>query len=473
MLVKNITETLFNACRIKPNDLVILGFSGGADSVCLLDALSKMKCHFRIAYFNHQLRKTVDREVHFVKNIALKYAVECSIGSEDIFSLAKKNNKGIEETARFYRYQYLIETAKKYNAVSVVVAHHADDQIETILMNLLRGTGLNGLIGMDFVSFSEFSDSIPIIRPMLKIWKSEILEFCKTNNLPFSEDETNSDEIYTRNKIRGQLIPTLQKYNPQIKQSLDRMGTILRDDHEFLLDYAEKAKRNLVLCARKNFIKMDVLEFRKHSVSIQRNIINCLLDEFFFIGKNKSFILIESVRKVLNEEISGNYSKLLVDLQVLVEDNTGYFFSNIQELNKADDLILDNEGDQVKKNGFVLINKNWKITTKTIPFTEVKGMYAVNTNTYVAYVDAASVGGGLSLGKWKEGIRFAPLGLSGHSMKLSDFWINKGFPKRKRGNWPLIMAGNEILWIPGFQPAHSARITDSTREVLKLSVDKV
>jgi tRNA(Ile)-lysidine synthase len=473
MLVEKITESLLAAYTLRSDDLVILGFSGGADSACLLDVFAKINFRIHIAYFNHQLRESVDQEIQFVKNTAKRYSVESSIGSENISALAKKNNKGIEETARFYRYQFLIETAKKYKAVAVAVAHHADDQIETILMNMIRGAGLNGLIGMEGVSISEFSSSIPIIRPMLGIWKSEILDYCQEKNLSFSTDETNSDERFTRNKIRGSLIPLLEKINPQIKQSINRMGTILRDDHQFILDYSEKVKRKLILDARKNFVKIDALAYKKQSVSVQRTIINYLLNDYFYLGKNKSFNLIESIRKVINGDISGNYSKLLVNLQVLVEGNICYLFLDFQDLKKQGDLELVNEGVRLKKNSRNSINKTCSITSKILPIAEVKEIYPKNTNMNVAYLDADSVGVNISLEKWKSGMKFAPLGLFGHSMKLSDFWINKGFPKRKRDNWPLVIADDKIIWIPGFQPSYSARITDTTTQVLKLTVEKV
>ena len=473
MLIEKITESLLETSALKPDDLVILGFSGGADSVCLLDLFSKLDFKIHIAYFNHQLRESVGQEMQFVKRIAEKYAIKWSIGTEDIAALAKSNNTGLEETARFYRYQYLIAIAKKHKAAAVVVAHHADDQIETILMNIIRGTGLNGLTGMDGVSYTEFSSSIPIVRPMLKIWKSEILDYCQENNLFFSTDETNSDESFTRNKLRGGLIPLIEKINPQFKQSIYRMGIILRDDHQFLLDFSEKAEKRLIYDARSRFLKIDVIEYRKYPISIQRYIIHRLLDKYFFLGKKKSFMLIESIRKVLNGEISGNYSKLLIDLQVLVEEKNGFLFANSQDLDDGDDLVLDNEGTTVEKDCITLMNPNWSISSQILSITEVKEKFLKNSNMYVAYLDADSVRDPISLEKWKEGLRFAPLGLSGHSMKLSDFWINKGLPKRKRDHWPLIMSAGRVIWIPGFQPAYDARITDSTDSVLKLTVEKI
>ena len=473
MLIKRVIETLNSTCNINLNTKVVLGFSGGADSVCLLDILTEIGFRVTIAYFNHQLRRGVEEEMHFVKNTADKYKINFIIGSENITALAKKNHQGIEEAARFYRYQYLFKTAKESNSVGVFVAHHADDQVETILMNLIRGTGLNGLIGMDFVSSNKFSDSMPIIRPMLDIWKDEILLYCRENHLTFMVDETNEDEIYSRNRIRGSLIPTLEKYNPKIKQGLIRMGTILHDDYEFLMQYSENALGKAVQRSKPGFAEIDVLAFSSYPVSIQRNMINCLLHEFFEMENNKSFYLIENIRKVLIGGIISNYSEVMHNLHVLVEKSSGYLYSDVDDLQDVHALFLLGENTQIIKQGVTNINNTWCITGELLPIDQVENIFRQNKNMYSVYIDANSVGEQLFLQKWQKGIRYAPLGLSGHSMKLSDFWINKGFPKRKRDNWPLVISEGKLIWVPGFQPAFCVRITESTRQVLKLSVEKI
>ena len=472
MLIEKVTETLKNTCTFNPSTKILLGFSGGADSICLLDILSKIGFQATIAYFNHQLRTGVEEEMQFVKNTADKYKLDFIIGSENIAALAKKTHQGIEETARFYRYQFLFKAAKESNAMGVFVAHHADDQAETILMNLIRGTGLNGLIGMDLVSPSDFSDSIPIIRPMLTIWKDEILLYCRENQLSFMVDETNTDEVYIRNRIRGGLIPTLEKYNPKIKQGLIRMGTILHDDYEFIAQYSENGLDNIVQRSRLGFVEIDVLVFGNYPVSIQRNMINRLLHDFFIVENNISFNLIENIRKVLIGEKANNYSKIMHDLHVLVEKNSGYLYIDLHDLQEDDELFLS-ENKQIKNQGVTSINDTWCITSEVLTIDQVEGIFDQNKNMYVVYLDANSAGEQLFLQNWRKGIRYAPLGLSGHSMKLSDFWINKGFPRRKRINWPLIISKGKLIWVPGFQPAFCVRITESTEQVLKLSIEKI
>jgi len=472
MLKDRVAENLKEKCGIEIQDKIVLGFSGGADSICLLDILNKLGYKVVVAYFNHQLRPSVNKEVQFVKRVVEKYKFDFKLGTEDVNNFAKKTNKGIEETARSFRYQFLMKVAKDTNSSSVMVAHHADDQVETILMNLIRGTGLNGLIGMDYVSYGEFSKSIPIIRPLLDVWKDEIMSFCEDNDLTFIIDETNTDEVFTRNSIRASLIPFLEKYNPNFKQGLIRMSGILHDDHIFITQYSEKVIENVIHLQKKNFVEFKIRTLRQYPISVQRFIINGILRDYFNIGKKKSFNLIENIRKVLTREITSHYSRLLKDLQVIVEKDRGYLLTNTDDLESEGGLKLENDLTEVAIPGFTPINQNWCLKSSVLPIDEVMEIFKKNENNYFAYLDAEFAEEKIFMRKWQTGDRYAPLGLSGHSMKLSDFWINKGFPKRFREDWPLIISNEKLIWIPGFQPAFNVRITDSTKHVLQLNVDE-
>lgn len=472
MLTDRVAENLKEKCGIKVKDEIVLGFSGGADSICLLDILHKLGFEVVVAYFNHQLRPSVDKEVRFVKKIAEKYKYNFQLGTEDINNLAKKTNRGIEETARSFRYQFLMKIAQETKSSSVAVAHHADDQVETILMNLIRGSGLNGLIGMDYVSYSEYSKSIPVIRPLLNVWKNEIVSYCEDNGLTFSIDETNIDEVFTRNSIRGSLIPFLEKYNPKIKQGLIRMSGILHDDHTFIMQYSEKIIKNVIHLQKTNFVEINIQILKKHPISVQRYIVNRLLQDHFNIGSKKSFNLIENIRKVLTGEIASHYSRLLNDLQVIVEKDRGYLLTNLGDLESEWGLKLENEMAEVAISGCTPINQNWCLKSTILPIDEVRYIYKNNKNKFAAYLDAKLIERKITMRKWHAGDLYAPLGLSGHSMKLSDFWINKSFPKRFRADWPLIISNAQLIWIPGFQPAFNARITESTKHVFKLNVEE-
>jgi len=472
MLTDRVAKNLKEKCGIKIQEKIVLGFSGGADSICLLDILHKLDYEVVVAYFNHQLRPSMDEEVQFVKSIAEKYKFDFKLGTEDINKFARKTKKGIEETARSFRYQFLIKIAKGTNSSSVVVAHHADDQVETILMNLIRGTGLKGLIGMDYVSYCEFSNSIPILRPFLDVWKERIMSYCEENDLTFTIDKTNTDEVFTRNSIRANLIPCLEKYNPKFKQGVIRMSGILHDDHTFITQYSEKKNKNVIHLHKTNFVEINIKTLKQYPISVQRYIINGILREYFDIGKKKSFYLIENIRKVLTREITSHSSRLLKDLQVFVEKDCGYLLTNLDDLNGGGRLKLENDMAEVTIPGITPINQSWCLQSTVMPIDEVRGIFKKNENNYCAYLDAEFAERKISMRKRQAGDRYAPLGLSGHSMKLSDFWINKGFPKRFRADWPIIISNEQLIWIPGFQPAFNVRVTESTKHVLQLNVEE-
>jgi len=339
-------------------------------------------------------------------------------------------------------------------------------------MNLIRGTGLNGLIGMDYVSYCEFSKSTPILRPFLDVWKDEIMSYCEDNDLAFTIDETNTDEIFTRNSIRASLIPFLEKYSQNFKQGVIRMSGILHEDHTFIKQYSEKVIEDVISLQKSNFVEINIRILKQYPISVQRYIINSMLRDYFNIGKKKSFYLIENIRKVLTREITSHSSKLLKDLQVFVEKDRGYILTNVDDMEGELWLKLENDMAEVTIPGFTPINQNWRLKSSVLSINEVREIFNKNENSYCAYLDAELAGRKITMRKRHAGDRYAPLGLSGHSMKLSDFWINKGFPRRFREDWPLVISNEQLIWIPGFQPAFDVRVTESTKHVLQLDAEK-
>jgi tRNA(Ile)-lysidine synthase len=234
MLLEKVKAKLQNDCNLLPQEKIIAGISGGVDSMVLLDIL--VKCGFRpvVAHFNHQLRPAAGKDAEFVQQAAERYKLDFVLASADILAQAEQRGESLEEAARNGRYRFLFRTAEENKAAAVVVAHQADDQVETILMNLLRGSGLNGLAGMQAWSISAYHPEIPLVRPLLDCWRMEINDYCREERLDYVVDETNQDAAYRRNRIRLELIPQLQGYNPDIKNSLLRLSKLAAADMELL-----------------------------------------------------------------------------------------------------------------------------------------------------------------------------------------------------------------------------------------------
>ena len=234
-------EVLFGKCKLTPGARIVAGFSGGADSLCLLHLLKLQQVEVIAAHFNHHLRSEADAEAAACRTTAETWGVPFVEGTGDVQGFSTMHKLSIEEAARILRYRFLFETAKTQTASAVAVAHHADDQVETILMHLLRGAGSNGLAGMQYLSADPLGESdIPLIRPLLGIWRSEIQQYCAEHQLAPLEDATNSDPAYFRNRIRLELIPQLETYNSEFKKHLWQTASIVADENHYLESETEK-----------------------------------------------------------------------------------------------------------------------------------------------------------------------------------------------------------------------------------------
>jgi tRNA(Ile)-lysidine synthase len=472
MLQKAVLSALRTECLVQKNQKILLGFSGGPDSVCLLDMLYKAEYNVAIAYFDHQLRPESGEEVEFARRIAARYEIGLVTEKADISNLAQNEKEGIESTARKYRYLFLAEKASELGAKAIAVAHHADDQVETILMNIVRGTGLNGLAGIPYRSEHPFTGDIPVIRPMLNVWKVDILGYCEENGLKYVTDRTNFESEFTRNKIRNEIIPALITINPNVKQNILRMQTILQDENKLLSDLGQSAYEGTVVRNETNLVEINLPQFKQLSVSMQRRVIISVLSSAFAFGKDLRFQLIEDVRSFLLGELRSSIIQPDEKLKVLIEKESGFILRELDQLTGIDEMLLGKSKGKLALEipGSVRISSSWIIQAELIDQQDWNhDLFSVEA-PLIVYLDAEKVDGRLWVRRKQAGDRYAPLGMDGHSMKISDFWINKKTPQRLRKDWPLVCDQEKILWIPGFQPAHATRITNSTRAVLKLVI---
>jgi tRNA(Ile)-lysidine synthase len=202
------SQIMQDKCQIDHGQLLIVGVSGGMDSMCLLHLLHKSGYSIVAAHFDHSLRDTSSEDARFVQNACDLWSIPLELKKVDVNKYCKEHGQNIEEGARDLRYEFLFDTAKNKGASAVLVAHHADDQVETVLMHFIRGAGLSGLKGMKYTSLlRQFSKTIPIIRPMLDVTRKSIEIYCEENKIPFVMDKTNTDITFFRNRLRYELIP--------------------------------------------------------------------------------------------------------------------------------------------------------------------------------------------------------------------------------------------------------------------------
>jgi tRNA(Ile)-lysidine synthase len=273
-LIKKVQNTIFQYSLFKKGDGIILAVSGGPDSVCLLDIFSKLKKKYSlkliIAHVNYGLRgRDSKRDEKLVRDLAEKYGLEIfvlhPVETHCNASLRRDKNNFPENTLRDIRYDFFEQTRKKYNFDHIAVAHNLDDQAETFLMRVLRGSGIRGLSAMKYKNNK-------IIRPLLNVPRVDIIDYLKKNKLAWREDKTNFETKFTRNKIRNGLIPYLEKnFNPDIKKTIFNSLESIVDDLDFLETAARKAhQKNKALSVRKILTLHPAVQKRLILASIEK-----------------------------------------------------------------------------------------------------------------------------------------------------------------------------------------------------------
>lgn len=307
--------------HIFQKSVLILGLSGGPDSVFLLHILQKLaETHpikIVIAHVNHMLRgidSNLDEK--FIKKLAKSKNHSAHILKKNIGQLSKKLKKGLEETGREVRYEFFKELAKKYKAPIVITAHQADDNLETILLNLVRGAGVKGLCGMH--ETEELSKNLKLFRPLLDISKKQILDYLKTKKIPFRTDKSNKNTAYKRNYIRHKIIPFLKKLNPNIANTVAKNSSHFREIIKLLGTRAEKwLKKNSL---NKSFTKFNLKTLRKQPTALQKEIILTIYRKITGHTKDIATAHINEVLKIINGK-AGNKIKKLGKLFFYIKSN--------------------------------------------------------------------------------------------------------------------------------------------------------
>lgn len=303
-----VEKNIIDKSLIKNGDKLVLAVSGGPDSMCLLDVLYNLKEKFKkvynieysliVAHVNHMIREESEKEKIYVKNYCKIFNVPFYYLKKDVVNLSKIEKMSEETYGRKIRYEFFNEVLKKENAQKIVTAHNANDDVETILLNLLRGCGLKGLTGIEF----EYKN---VIRPLLTVEKKEIMEYNVFQNLNPCIDKTNFELICKRNKVRNVLIPELEReYNTNIIKSILRMKDILNEDEDFLNNYTLNVVKKCII-EYNNCIKFNYKDILKEHIGIQKRAIRVLIDFKIHNLDGLSKIHINDILDLLNNAQKG------------------------------------------------------------------------------------------------------------------------------------------------------------------------
>ncbi|WP_455819562.1 tRNA lysidine(34) synthetase TilS [Clostridium butyricum] len=447
---------------IKSGDKVLVALSGGPDSVCLLNILYNLKAELNIeigaAHLNHLLRdKDAFEDEEYVKTLCKSLDIPCFVKRVDINKYSKDKKMSSEMAGRDARYNFFDDIVKDQGYTKIATAHNANDQAETILFRLMRGSGIEGLCGIKVRRDK-------IIRPILCLSRKEVEEYIEINNLKPRIDKTNFEKIYNRNKIRLDMIPYIKEnFNEDIIQTLNRMSVLLQKDNEFI----ENSARSF---------------YEKH----------CIEQSDYFIIKKEMFDNKEAVVTRVIRYALTNFSKTHYDFEMkhiyeicnLAKNNSGKAIdlpNKIYAENIYGDIYIK---ERININNIdvkqeIVVNKN-EINSKKIFFNDENIEFSVlkndsnldlNQNNFIKYFDFDKINDSISLRKRKNGDKIIPLGMKG-SKKIKDLFIDMKVPKEERDCIPLLCFDENISWIVGIRVSEEYKITNKTKNILRVIVER-
>ncbi|HEX9332113.1 MAG TPA: tRNA lysidine(34) synthetase TilS [Anaerolineales bacterium] len=477
-MLENIQSILQNECGLSRDHPIIAGVSGGPDSLCLMSVLRKTGYRVIVAHFNHKLRPDSAVDANIVEQTAARLNLASVIESGDVRAYADKEKLSIEEAARILRYRFLMQQAHRLKAQAVAVGHTADDQVETVLMHFIRGAGLVGLKGMNYRTIIHmFDPQIPIVRPLLDTWREETIVYCATNGFRPRHDPSNASLDFFRNRLRHLLIPTLESYNPRFREVIWRTSRSLAGDHEILSNVVDDTWKACVAQETADFITFDSTVLTKQPIGLQRNLIQRAIEHIHPDDLDISYATLERATNFISDADGNRRVRmdLTGGLHLLREGMLIYLVARNVTLPIERWPQMPDESNTIslKIPSQVTLPGGWKLNCErwNIASLAVEQAYS-NDDPFQTWLDSQGISDALELRVRQDGDRFEPLGMDGHEMKISDFFINVKLPQRVRDRWPLLCMGERVIWVPGYRPAHPFRLTDSTRQALYFSMTK-
>lgn len=456
---------------VSAGQTLVVAVSGGPDSVCLLHVLHGLKeelgIRLHVAHLNHQLRGgESDADAVYVSNLAGNLGLPATIAARDAAAYQTEHRLSPEEAAREVRYAFLSETAGETGAPAVAVGHTADDQAETVLMNLLRGTGTRGLRGLQPVSRRQSAaGNFTIIRPLLEFTRKETVAYCRDHDLEPRLDATNLSEEPFRNRVRHRLLPILGEYNPQITEVLLRTARIAGDDIDFIDGEVER-RRDAITRNEKGAVVIDKEAFAALPAAMKRHLLRAVVLTLRGTLKDIEAGHIEDVLDAL-EKPAGKVIGLPDGLNFSIEYDRYVVGPDPAALCPLPGL----EGEHHLKVPGITYLPGWEITATVYPSARVGDMNDT-TGGFTAWFNYAVTGSNLTVRARRPGDRFRPLGM-GKAKKLNQFMIDDRIPRTWRKRVPVVTSPEHILWVAGWRIDDRAKVTGDTGEVLRLRFTRV
>ena len=445
---------------VKSGDKILVGLSGGPDSVCMLSLLCSIregeKIEIAAAHINHMLRgEEANKDEEYSKKLCEELGVRFFSKRIDINKYALETGKSSELAGREARYNFFNEIINKINFNKIATAHNANDQAETILMRIMRGTGLEGLGGIPVEREGKY------IRPILFMKREEVEQYCKENNLTPHIDATNLERIYSRNKVRLDILPYMKNnFNPNVVETINRMALLLQEDNNFIEEEVNKVYKNN--CTEKdNSIVINKMLFEKHNSIVTRVIRKAL----FTINKSNYDMEMKNIEDIIELRNLGTNKRVDLPKGIYAENVYGDIIikkREVVESRVSNELILDKKDilhNEVIFDEYIInfhVNNNKDIKQENNELIKSFDYDKINSVT---------------IRFRKDGDRIIPLGMKG-SKKLKDIFIDMKIPQEKRNKIPLIQFDDDISWIIGVKMSDKFKITKETKNILRISVKR-
>jgi tRNA(Ile)-lysidine synthase len=497
-VLTNVRTTILDYHLFSRGERVVVAVSGGADSVALLHMLvelaPELAIHLHIAHLNHRLRGEASKEdAEFVAEMAGELALPRTIEERDVAGYARAHHLSLEEAARIVRYNFLSEVAAEVDAHTIATGHNADDQVETIIMHLLRGAGLAGLRGMTYKSTIPSDDSPPggvkasmrLVRPLLDVARDDVEAYCLEKGLTPRFDKSNLDTTFFRNRIRREVIPFLEQLNPNLREILRHSALTLADDYDYLRAASESAFSQVALHERGEAdsgelrsLVFDREKWRELPVSLQRATLREGVRRLRRGMRDISWVHIEDARRVALDKGAGSEATLPQGLALIV----GYDELILGETVTLPDIpLLHVEVLELRIGStLALPGSEWQVwMDEAEEFNLTKEQTESSKSDeqrWFALFDADQVGERVILRTRRPGERFEPTGLGGRHKSLHEFMIDEKIPRHVRDLLPILADDERILWVCGYKADERSKLTDHTKRYLSVrfrkSIDK-
>lgn len=464
-MLKKVTNYINENKLLEKKDKVLVALSGGPDSVCLLHILYKLKDIFNIElgaiHINHMLRgEESDKDEKYIGELCEKLGINYYVKRIDIEYIAKQTGVSLEVAGRNERYNAFEKVKKEHEYTKIAIAHNANDQAETILMRMMRGTGLEGLVGI------KASREGGIIRPILCLNREEIEKYCEDSDLRPRIDASNYERVYSRNKVRLDILPYMKEnFNSDIIDTLNRMAILLQRDNEFIEEYSKKSYEKYCKTINGELIIYNKL-FKEEKESI---ITRVIIRAFKNMSNSHQNFEMKHIYEVINLVNKGTGKKINLTNKIVAENTYGNIIlrknkDNYQECVKVKEninILRDNIPEKIEFNNYNIYFELYKNETK-VEFSK---------NSLIKLFDYDKIKEKIIVRHRKEGDRMIPLGMSGNK-KIKDIFINAKIPKEERDLTPILCFDEKISWVVGLKTSQEFKVTKDTKTILRIAFER-